>query len=173
MKIFLILIDKYEDRNGPNHDVGAVTNAYKSVDEATEVYTKWRDAVRSQDSEMHWDFAIVRKDIPLFNGIPWKDRVWSVVVTTNFDLNVPGSDPSHRLFSTKILSSVEMAENILADLVNRPQFHIDECITKVVKRHDYDAELSDDTGTKRCWAKIVPFTIPDIDQIGWEKEVVL
>lgn len=173
MKINLILVDKYKDRDGIDHDVGAITTAYKTVDEATEVYMKWRDAVKSQNSEIHWDFAIVQKDIPLFNGIPWRDRVWTVVCTTNFDLNVPGSNPECRLFSTKILPSPEMAENILADLVNRPKFHIDECITKVVKRNDYDAELSDDSGEKRCWAKIIPINIPDVNQIGWEREVVL
>lgn len=61
MKIHLVLIDKYKDRNGIDHNVGAITTAYKTVDEATEVYMKWRDAVKSQDSEIHWDFAIVQK----------------------------------------------------------------------------------------------------------------
>lgn len=173
MYIYLVLIDRYKDRDGNDHDVGAITTAYKSGDEATEVYLKWKDAVKKQDPDIHWDFSIVRKEIDLFNGIPWRDRVWTVVVTTNFDLDVVGSNPGSRLFSTKIMPSVEMAENILADLVNRPKFHIDECITTVVNRHDYDAELSDDTGTKRCWAKIIPAQIPDVDQIGWEKEVVL
>lgn len=173
MKIYLVLVDRYKDRNGIDHDVGAITTAYKTADEATEVYMKWRDAVKSEDSKAHWDFAIVQKDIPLFNGIPWRDRVWTVVCATNFDLNVPGSNPENRLFSTNILPSHEMAENILADLVNRPKFHIDKCITKVVKRDYYDTELSDDSGEKRCWAKIVPINIPDIDRIGWEREVVL
>ena len=98
------------------------------MDDATEVCMKWRDIIKSKDSETHLDFAIAKKDIHLFNSIPWRDRLWTVVCTTNFYLNA--NDPSP-----------EMAKNILADLVNRPKFHIDGYITKVVKRNDYSSIL--------------------------------
>ena len=169
MKVYLLLTDIVKDDDPDHHSPGAFTQTYKTSDQAIEQYNTW--LTKQTDIDMNHatvEYACFEKEIKLFSDIPWSDFVYVIVFKTNFNVR-EGSplNPVHSLFCSKIIPTKTMAMTLLGDITYHSKYRIDECIDTVIEKYDTSAVLSDSTRTKKCWCKIVPIRVANIDQIGY------
>ena len=169
MKVYLLLLDVVKDDDPDRHSPGGFTQTYKSSDEAIAQYNTW--LTKQTDLDMNHttiEYACYEKEIKLFNDVPWSDIVYVIVFKTNFNVREGGPlSPVHSLFCSKIIPTKTMAMTLLGDIVYRPKYRIDECLDTVIEKYDTSAVISDSTRTKKCWCKIIPVRVANIDQIGY------
>ena len=169
MKVYLLLIDIVKDDDPDRHSPCALTQTCKSSDEAIMRYNEWLSKQTSLDmNNATIEYACYEKEIKLFNNIPWSEFVYVIVFKTNFNVREGGPlSPVHSLFCSNIIPTKTMAMTLLGDVVRNPKCYINECIDTVIEEHDMGVVLSDSTRTKKCWCKIIPIRVSDVDKIGY------
>ena len=169
MKVNLLLLDIVKDNEPDRHSPGGFTQPYKSSDEAIAQYNTWLTNQTNLDmNHTTIEYSCVEREIKLFNDIPWSDIAYVIVFKTNFNVRQGGPlNPVHSLFCSNIIPTKTMAMTLLGDTVYRSKYRIDECLDTVIEKNDTSAVLSDSTRTKKCWCKIIPIRVADVDKIGY------